>query len=415
MVELNQIFFDRRFGMANKKTNVISAKFFFLMLLCAIGMVVYCIITANSNGGKLNVNMADPSTIRSIIYLAAVLMIMIFLFSQSYPAVIIFSLIAGGIMLFNGIKGFMDLNSVKNQLGFSEIGDVKIMCISILLYPTLAGLAYVLMGISIAVNTKKQSATGLSVVTVITSLLSIIPISYYFVRIIVELVKSVNPEPYSRELVTFLVIIFICMILIFIFSALGIMFGASCFAFKARTRNNYTPYSELDLSNPYAAPGASTSGSYSDAGNNTFGAGGTVGGQTFYQPFTGTDNNTDESYQTYGTTTAADNVSGMKAKEAYANSNAVVNEVNFSATEDTYIEHEFATPDTLKQTEELHNSTENVPPVSRIIVDDGARFDESQTPEFSVADEIQKLRNLADNGIISEVEFEEKKRQLLNN
>lgn len=404
--------------MANKKNNVTSAVFFLLMLLCNVGLVVYCIIIANSNGGRLNIDMTEPSTIRSIIYLAAVLMIMIFMFSRSYPAAVFFSLIAGGIMLFNGIKGFIDFNSVKNYLMFGNIpglGDVKFFYISILLYPTLAGLAYVLMGISIAVNTKKQSTTGLGVVTVITSLLSIIPISYYFIRVVVELIKLMKLEQDSGESVTILMVIYICMLLIFIFSALGIMFGASCFAFKARTRNNYTPYSELDLSNPYAAPGASTSGSYSDAGNNTFGAGGTVGGQTFYQPFTGTDNNTDESYQTYGTTTAADNVSGMKAKEAYANSNAVVNEVNFSATEDTYIEHEFGTPDTLKQTEELHNSTENVPPVSRIIVDDGARFDEQQTTEFSVADEIQKLRNLADNGIISEVEFEEKKRQLLNN
>ena len=414
MVKFNQIFFDRRFGMTNKKTNVTSAVFFLLMLLCNVGLVVYCIMTANSNGGKLNIDMTEPSTIRSIIYLAAVLMIMIFMFSQSYPAVIFFSLIAGGIMLFNGIKGFIDFNLVKSYLSYENIpglGDVKFFYISILLYPTLAGLAYILMGISIAVNTQKQSATGLTVVTVITSIISILPISYYFIRIIIELVKSVNPEPYSREMVTFLVIIFICMILIFIFSALGIMFGASCFKFKARTRNNYTPYSELDLSNPYAAPGATTSSSYSDSGNNTFSAG---GGHTFYQPFTGNDNNTDESYQTYGSSTAADNVSGMKAKESYANSNAVVNEANFTATEDTYVEHEFGTPDTPKQTEELHNSSENVPPVSKIIVDDGARFDEQQTSEFSVADEIQKFRTLADNGIISEVEFEEKKRQLLN-
>ena len=75
------------------------------------------------------------------------------------------------------------------------------------------------MGISIAVNTQKQSATGLTVVTVITSIISILPISYYFIRIIIELVKSVNPEPYSREMVTFLVIIFICMILIFILTS----------------------------------------------------------------------------------------------------------------------------------------------------------------------------------------------------
>lgn len=404
--------------MTNKKTNVISAVFFLLMLLCNVGLVVYCIIVANSNGGKLNIDMTEPSTLRSIIYLAAVLMIMIFMFSRAYPAAVFFSLIAGGIMLFNGIKGFIDFNSVKNYLSFGNIpglGDAKFFYISILLYPTLAGLAYVLMGISIAVNTKKQSNTGLGVVTVITSLLSIIPISYYFIRVVVELIKLVKLEPDSGEAVTILTVIYICMLLIFIFSALGIMFGASCFTFKARTRNNYTPYSELDLSNPYAAPGASTSGSYSDAGNNTFGAGGTIGGQTFYQPYADSDNSTDSSYQTYGTSTAADNVSGMKAKETYANSNAVVNEVNFTATEDTYVEHEFGTPDTPKQTEELHSSTENVPPVSRIIVDDGARFDESQTTEFSVADEIQKFRNLADNGIISEVEFEEKKRQLLNN
>ena len=112
MVKFNQIFFDRRFGMTNKKTNVTSAVFFLLMLLCNVGLVVYCIMTANSNGGKLNIDMTEPSTIRSIIYLAAVLMIMIFMFSQSFPAVIFFSLIAGGIMLFNGIKGFIDFNLV---------------------------------------------------------------------------------------------------------------------------------------------------------------------------------------------------------------------------------------------------------------------------------------------------------------
>ena len=194
--------------------------------------------------------------------------------------------------------------------------------------------------------------------------------------------------------------------------ASGIYSGSNCFKFVARTRNNYTPYTELDLSNPYAPAGTSTR--KSDSGNSTFGAGGTVGGPTFYQPYADSTDNSDSSFDTYGNSTAAENISGSKAKETYENSNAVVNEVNFTATESTYVEHEFGTPGNSKQTEVLQDNEETEPPVSKIIIDDGTRFDDKKTAEFSVADEIQKFRTLADNGIISEVEFEEKKKQLLN-
>lgn len=396
--------------MTNKKYNITSAVFFLLSIFMIVMIFVSTYIIARTNDMYYEIRFFESLSAKNVIYMISFLMIIVLLFAKQYIAVAIFSFIAGGILLYGGIEGFTDYSKIRYSIPDISDGTISIKFIfnSILLYPTLIGLAFIFMGVSIILSTQKQKNTAFSPITKLIAIAGIVPFTYCIVRFLIEIFK--NSQSLSDDVL--LIVICFCIIFSLIFMASGICSGSNCFKFIARTRNNYTPYTELDLSNPYAPAGTSTR--KSDSGNSTFGAGGTVGGPTFYQPYADSTDNSDSSFDTYGNSTAAENISGSKAKETYENSNAVVNEVNFTATESTYVEHEFGTPGNSKQTEVLQDNEETEPPVSKIIIDDGTRFDDKKTDGFSVADEIQKFRTLADNGIISEVEFEEKKKQLLN-
>lgn len=406
--------------MTNKRTNIMSANFFLLMLICIAGAIICLISAAKKFGGQLDFNISDTNTILSIVYLVSVLLIMIFLYAKAYPAVIFFSLVAGGVMLYNGINRFIQYNEygelIDFVLGNSDI--TKGLFFSFIIFPIGIGLSYILMAISIGINTKKQGITPLSIITMVVSLISVAPITYYFVKMTIDLFKAISyleGVSYGAENeITFIKIVYVSICLNFVFTALAIIAGCCCYKLKARTRNNYTPYSELDLSNPYAAPGASIGGN--DSGNTNS----AMGGQSFYQPYKG-DESSNNFFTPYSTASAAENVSSEKAVESYNSSNAFVNEVSFTATKDDYVEHEFSTPDDGVNETPVSEATIQEAPIQtapKIIIDDGARFDDVITTtesSFSVADEIQKFKNLADSGIISEVEFEEKKKQLLNN
>ena len=390
----------------------------------------------------------------------------------------------------NGLVNYIRANELLDSLSnltYISMSD-KLQGYAYIAYPLFFGLSTMFMGISIAINNKKNQVTGFATLPIVSSLLAYIPSTIF---IIIGINKIMNfSKGYEYDGIGKIIALYVILIFAGFFLMLSIITGSLTYVFKGTRRNNYTPLNELNLSSPYAPVNNAPKQPFSATTLSADTFSNSIPEKTqFYQPYKDEDNSSDSGfYEPFSNETAAESLSHVQSSNVV---NSYENEVHFTATSDNYVEHQFNTPDDAEAvviehmeapsgnavnesaatsyeenatmdyktpvnttyeapltnaygepieiakeepspssyiptpifTSEEANIVAPVPkapapkadaPKSNIIIEDGNTLAEKNVSNhFSVADEINKFKQLADTGVISQAEFEIKKQQLL--
>lgn len=239
MVQLVQNFLGEK-GM--KKSEKIAGISFLLVAAFYIGMYAL--------GGITEINITDTSVVKNIILIAAfVLMGVAFLANLHYVAAVA-ALVVAVIM---GIAAGQVIDTYAGLDLFRHIFDWNGMSSLILLgyvtYPLGLTLAAITMIINIIRNNIKKNTSGLVGLTVVFILISTIPMIVYIVYCLAVLLKfNLSGTGKAGPAV-------IMMLGLFIVYIIGFIAGSCTYKVKMTTRNNYVPYNDIDLNNPYATSG----------------------------------------------------------------------------------------------------------------------------------------------------------------
>lgn len=225
-----------------KKSEKIAGISFLLVAVFYIGMYAL--------GGVSEINITDASFVKNIVLIAAfVLLGVAFLANLHYVAVVATAVVAVlmGISAGQGIYTYAQVDMFS--LIFDWKGMSSLLLLGYITYPLGMALAAVTMIINIIRNNVKKNTSGLVVLTVIFILISTIPMIIFIVYCLALLKFNLSGTGKAGPAVIMMLGLFICYII-------GFIAGSCTYKIKMTKRNNYVPYNDIDLNNPYATSGS---------------------------------------------------------------------------------------------------------------------------------------------------------------
>lgn len=225
-----------------KKSEKIAGISFLLVAVFYIGMYAL--------GGVSEINITDASFVKNIVLIAAfVLLGVAFLANLHYVAVVATAVVAVlmGISAGQGIYTYAQADMFS--LIFDWNGMSSLLLLGYITYPLGMALAAVTIIINIIRNNVKKNTSGLVVLTVIFILISTIPMIIFIVYCLAALKFNLSGTGKAGPAVIMMLGLFICYIM-------GFIAGSCTYKIKMTKRNNYVPYNDIDLNNPYATSGS---------------------------------------------------------------------------------------------------------------------------------------------------------------
>lgn len=225
-----------------KKSEKIAGISFLLVAVFYIGMYAL--------GGISEIRITDASFVKNIVLIAAfVLMGVAFLANLHYVAVVAAAVVAVimGISAGQGIYAYAQVDMFSNIFDWN--GMSSLILLGYITYPLGMALAAVTMIINIIRNNVKKNTSGLAVLTVIFILISTIPMIVFIVYCLVAIKFNLSGTGKAGPAVIMMLGLFICYII-------GFIAGSCTYKITMTKRNNYVPYNDIDLNNPYATSGS---------------------------------------------------------------------------------------------------------------------------------------------------------------
>lgn len=202
-------------------------------------------------GGISEISITDISVVKNIVLIAAfALMGVAFLANLHYVAVGAALVVAVlmGISAGHGIYAYAEIGLFRYI--FDWQGMSSLLLLGYITYPLGMTLAAVTMIINIIRNNVKKNTSGLIVFPVIFILISTIPMIVYIVYCLAVLLKfNLSGTGKAGPAVIMMLGLFICYII-------GFIAGSCTYKLTMTKRNNYVPYNDIDLNNPYATSGS---------------------------------------------------------------------------------------------------------------------------------------------------------------
>lgn len=201
-------------------------------------------------GGVSEIRITDASVVKSIVLIVAfALMGVAFLANLHYVAVGAAAVVAVlmGISAGQGIYAYVQVGLFRYI--FDWHGISSLLLLGYITYPLGMTFAAVTMIINIIRNNIKKDASGPVALTVIFILISTVPMIVYIVYCLAVLHFNLSGTGKAGPALIMMLGLFICYII-------GFIAGSRTYKLTMTTRNNYVPYNDIDLNNPYATSGS---------------------------------------------------------------------------------------------------------------------------------------------------------------